>query len=199
MADTHESAGKLANHWSWPWWHLLAYAGSLRLDCVRDRPHRLCALSRTAPGASGPKRGTQAAMGLCAMMAWAGTRTTVKKAKLSATWADYCAKTGGLPYCRTSSSLERSAILRLSRFTDLHGLRRKNEQFLGAAQCLTVKRASASVAPGTRCGTLSSLRAAPPAHAACTSTPLRRQAARPTAAQRSRSGCMPFREPPRGP
>jgi len=116
----------------------------------------------------------------------------------SATWADYCAKTRGLPYCRTSSSLERSAILRLSRFTDLHGSRRKNEQFLGAVQCLTAKRASASVAPGTRCGTLSSLRAAPPAHAACTSTPLRRQAARPTAARRSRSGCMPFREPPRG-
>jgi hypothetical protein len=39
--------------------------------------------------------------------------------------------------------------------------------------CLTAKRASASVAPGTKCGTLSSLHAAPPAHAACTSRPLR--------------------------
>src|ERR1700730_11223959 len=33
----------------------------------------------------------------CAMMAWAGTGTTVKKAKPSATWADYCAITRGLP------------------------------------------------------------------------------------------------------
>src|SRR3984893_17817120 len=35
-----------------------------------------------------------------------------------------------------------------------------------AAQCLPAKRPSASVAPGTKCGTLSSLRAAPPAHTA---------------------------------
>ncbi|MGC2225064.1 MAG: hypothetical protein WA624_23215 [Methylocella sp.] len=60
----------------------------------------------------------------------------MKKAKLAATWAAYCAITKRSPlfphklFFRTSSAPETSAILCLSRFTDIHGTRRKNQQFL---------------------------------------------------------------------
>ena len=47
-------------------------------------------------------------------------------------------------------------------------------------------RASASAARGTSCDTTSSSRAAPPAHGACRSMPLRSLAPRPTAIRRSR-------------
>ena len=63
---------------------------------------------------------------------------------------------------------------------------------------LTAKRAMASAAPGTTCGTPSSSHAAPMAHAGYMSTPLRCSLARPTAARRSRSGCMPSRDRWRG-
>ncbi len=63
---------------------------------------------------------------------------------------------------------------------------------------LTAKRVSASAVRGTTCGTPSSSRAAPPAHAAYRSTPRRCSPVRPIAARHSRSDCMPFRDPPRG-
>jgi len=62
----------------------------------------------------------------------------------------------------------------------------------------TAKRAPASAARGTTYDTSSSSRAAPAAHAACTSTPRRFCLARPSATRRSRSDCMTSRARPRG-
>jgi hypothetical protein len=70
---------------------------------------------------------------------------------------------------------------------------------ISSAECAqTVKRASASAARGTMCGTPTSSRVGPAAHAACMSTPPHCFPKRPTAAQRNRSGCRPSRNPPHG-
>ena len=63
-------------------------------------------------------------------------------------------------------------------------------------QTRTVRRAPASAARGTRRGSPTSSRAAPAAHDACMSRPLRCSRARPTAVPRSRWGCRPSRNPP---
>jgi hypothetical protein len=66
---------------------------------------------------------------------------------------------------------------------------------LARPQARSVRRASASAARGTRCGSPTSWRAAAAAHAACTSMPPRCWQQRPSAVRRSRWGCRPFRNP----
>ena len=67
------------------------------------------------------------------------------------------------------------------------GAQQRNEvAAFHAIQRHRLRRAAAGAARGTRHGTSSSSRAAPPAHTACRSTPLRSSQPRPSAARRSR-------------